>query len=211
MIVFFHCQLILTKSVVLSVNGPHTWSWLSESVAWVKDSSTGTWLWRKGEPNNFETERCGETTKNGKYNNIRCYGNDYDDDPGYICEKQVGMFMIIPTRCYPIKNLSKKKKKTLIFMRVTPIHIFFLDWSTIVNNSENKDIFTERRTRPRSTSQPLVTKTTSTSSLRTQMANTRNKVRFTSTGIWHLIWPYFIAQFLTDISLLNSPPLPAPL
>ena len=60
-------------------------------------------------------------------------------------------------------------------MRVTPIHIFFLDWFTILNNSENKDIFTERTTRPRSTSQPLVTKTTSTSSLRTQMANTRNK------------------------------------
>ena len=76
-------------------------------------------------------------------------------------------------------KISVRKRKNFFyfwfFMRVTPIHIFFLDWSTIFNNSEKKDIFTERRTRPRSTSQPLVTKTTSTSSLRTKMANTRNK------------------------------------
>ena len=79
----------------------------------------------------------------------------------------------------PIKNLSKKKKsrkRTLILMRVTLIHIFFLDCSTISKNSKNGDIFIERTTRPRSTPQPLVTKTTSTSSLRTPSANTQNKL-----------------------------------
>ena len=81
------------------VNGSHTWSWLSESVAWVNDSSTGAWRWRKGEPNNFETEKCGETTKNGKYNNIKCQGDNYDDNPGYICEKQVSKFIIMSKLC----------------------------------------------------------------------------------------------------------------
>ncbi|XP_066017846.1 uncharacterized protein [Pocillopora verrucosa] len=47
--------------------------------------------------------------------------------------------------------------------------------STISKNSKNGDIFIERKTRPRSTPQPLVTTTTSTSSLITQSANTQNK------------------------------------
>ena len=59
--------------------------------------------------------------------------------------------------------------------RVTRVHIFFLDCSTISNNSENDDIFTEGRTRPRSTPQPLATKTKSFSH-RTQLTNTRNKL-----------------------------------
>ena len=78
----------------------------------------------------------------------------------------------------PIKNLSKKKKcckRTLILKRVTRVNIFFLDCSTVSNNSENDDTFIERTTRPRSTSQPLATKKTSTS-LRTQLTNTRNKL-----------------------------------
>ena len=78
----------------------------------------------------------------------------------------------------PIKNLSKKKqicyKRTLILKRVTRVHIFFLDCSTIPNNSEKDDIFIERTTRPRSTPQPLSTKTTS-NSLRTRLTNTRKK------------------------------------
>ena len=54
----------------------------------------------------------------------------------------------------PIKNHSQKKKsckQTLILKRVTHIHIFFLDCSTISNNSKNDDIFIESTTRPRST------------------------------------------------------------
>ena len=78
------------------VNGSHTWSWLSGRVAWVNDNSTGTWRWKKGEPNYFEKEKCGEMMKNGKYNNIPCQAHTYDDNPGYICEKQVSKFMIIP-------------------------------------------------------------------------------------------------------------------
>ena len=78
----------------------------------------------------------------------------------------------------PIKNLSKKKKcckRTLILKRVTRVNIFFLDCSTVSNNSENDDTFIERTTRPRSTSQPLATKKTSTS-LRNELTNTRNKL-----------------------------------
>ena len=95
----------------------------------------------------------------------------------------------------PLKNDSKEKKscrRTLILKRVTRFHIFFLDCFTIFNNSENDDIFIEEATRPRSTPQPLATKTTSTS-LRTQSTNTRNELL--SEGktylkqIWHLIWP----------------------
>ena len=79
----------------------------------------------------------------------------------------------------PIKNYSKKRKsckRTLILKRVTRIHIFILDCPAISNNPENNGIFLERTTRPGSTPQPLVTKTTVTSSLRYQMANTWNKL-----------------------------------
>ena len=74
-------------------------------------------------------------------------------------------------------SVRKKKccKRTLILKRVTRVHIFFLDCSTISNNSENDDIFIERTTRPRSTPQPLVT-TTNSFSLRTQLTITRNKL-----------------------------------
>ena len=81
------------------VCGSHTWSWLSESVAWDNDSSTGTWRWSDGEPNNFEKENCTEIMKDGKYNNIKCQGDGYDDSPGYICEKQFSKFTIMPKLC----------------------------------------------------------------------------------------------------------------
>ena len=82
-----------------TVNGSHTWSWLNESIAWVNGTSAGTWRWNNGEPNNFETEKCGEMLRYGKYNNIKCQGKNYDGDPGYICEKQVSKFMIMPKLC----------------------------------------------------------------------------------------------------------------
>ena len=74
-------------------------------------------------------------------------------------------------------SVRKKKccKRTLILKRVTRVNIFFLDCSTLSKNSENDDTFIERTTRPRSTSQPLATKKTSTS-LRTELTNTRNKL-----------------------------------
>ena len=77
----------------------------------------------------------------------------------------------------PTKNHSQKKscKRTLILKRVTHIHIFFPDCSTISKNSENDDIFIESTTRPRSTPQPLATKTTS-NPLRTQLSKTQNKL-----------------------------------
>ena len=85
-----------------------------------------------------------------------------------------------------VKNLVKNRRKvsvrskkcckrTLILKRVTRVHIFFLDCSTVSNNSENNDIFIEGTTTPRSTPQPLATNKTSTS-LRTQLTNTRNKL-----------------------------------
>ena len=37
--------------------------------------------------------------KNGKYNNIPCQAHEHDDNPGYICEKQVSKFMIMPKLC----------------------------------------------------------------------------------------------------------------
>ena len=52
-----------------------------------------------GEPNSFKTEKCGEMMKNGKYNNIKCQADTYDENPGYICEKQVSKFMIMPKLC----------------------------------------------------------------------------------------------------------------
>ena len=64
-------------------------------------------------------------------------------------------------------KISVRKKKCCV-------NIFSLDCSTVSNNSENDDIFIEGTTRPRSISQPLATKKTSTS-LRTQLTNTRNK------------------------------------
>ena len=66
-------------------------------------------------------------------------------------------------------------KRTLILKRVTRVYIFFLDCSTVSNNSENNDIFIEGTTTPRSTPQPLATKKTSTS-FRTQLTNSRNKL-----------------------------------
>ena len=37
--------------------------------------------------------------KNGKYNNIPCQAEKYDDNPGYICEKKVSKFLIMPNLC----------------------------------------------------------------------------------------------------------------
>ena len=81
------------------VDGSHAWCWLSGSIAYVNESSSGTWRWTKGEPNNFETEKCVEMLQYGKYNNIRCQAQHYDNDPGYNCEKQVSKFMIMPKLC----------------------------------------------------------------------------------------------------------------
>ena len=72
-------------------------------------------------------------------------------------------------------TVRKKNVSEFFLKRVTRIHIFFPDCSTISNNSENYDLFIERTTRPRSTLQPSATKTTSTS-LRTQLTNTQNKL-----------------------------------
>ena len=44
-------------------------------------------------------KKCGEMMKNGKYNNIKCQADTYDENPGYICEKQVSKFMIMPKLC----------------------------------------------------------------------------------------------------------------
>ena len=81
------------------VDGSYTWYWLSGSIAWVNGTSAGTWRWNTGEPNNFGKENCGEMLQNGKYNNIRCQGDMYDGNPGYICEKEVSKFMIMPKLC----------------------------------------------------------------------------------------------------------------
>ena len=77
----------------------HTWCWLRESIACVSITSTGTWRWNKGEPNNLEKEKCVEMWNNGKYNNIKCSERNHKEDPGYICEKQVSKFMIVPKLC----------------------------------------------------------------------------------------------------------------
>ena len=115
----------------------------------------------------------------------------------------------------PIKNHSKKKKsseRTLILKRATRIHIFFLDCSTISNNSESNDIFIQRTTRSRSTSQPLVMITTFTSSLGTQLANTRNELlsegKIYSHGNLTSNTTLASAQFLSNVALPNSPPCP---
>ena len=76
---------------------------------------------------------------------------------------------------FKITVRQKSWKRTLILKRETRIHIFFLDCSTIFNNSENDDIFIEIASRPRSTPKPLVTKTAFTS-LRTQLTDTRNEL-----------------------------------
>ena len=81
------------------VNKSYSWSWLSENIAYVNETSNGTWRWNAGEPNNFEKEKCVEMMKTGKYNNIPCQAHTYDDNPGYICEKQVSKFMTMPNLC----------------------------------------------------------------------------------------------------------------
>ena len=77
----------------------HEWCWLKESMACVKLKSFGTWRWNDGEPNHLETEKCVEMLKNGEYNNIKCSERNDKEDPGYICEKQVSKFMIVPKLC----------------------------------------------------------------------------------------------------------------
>ena len=81
------------------VDGSYTWYWLSGSIAWVNGTSAGTWRWSEGEPTNFGKEKCGEMLLNGKYNNIPCQAVIYYGDPGYICEKQVSKFIIMPKLC----------------------------------------------------------------------------------------------------------------
>ena len=81
------------------VDGFPTWCWCSKSIVCVNGTSTGTWRWNTGEPNQLEKEKCVEMWKNGVYNNIECEAARYDDNPGYICEKQVSKFMITPNLC----------------------------------------------------------------------------------------------------------------
>ena len=81
------------------VDGSHTWYWLSGSIARINGTSAGTWRWNKGEPNNFGKEKCGEMWQNGKYDNISCKARKYFKDSGYICEKQVSKFIIMPKLC----------------------------------------------------------------------------------------------------------------
>ena len=81
------------------VDGSYAWYWLSGSIAWVNGTSAGTWRWNTGEPNNFGKEKCGEMWLNVKYHNIPCQADVHDEDPGYICEKQVSKFMIMPKLC----------------------------------------------------------------------------------------------------------------
>ena len=81
------------------VDRSHTWHWLSGSIAWVNGISAGTWRWNKGEPNNLETEKCVEMWQNGKYSNMMCRGEHYDDNPGYICEKKFSKFVIMLKLC----------------------------------------------------------------------------------------------------------------
>lgn len=73
------------------VEEPQTWCWLSKKVACITGTANGTakgtWRWNEHEPNHPKTEKCVEMLKNGKYNNIKCQAEIYDDDPGYICEK----------------------------------------------------------------------------------------------------------------------------
>ena len=113
-----------------------------------------------------------------------------------------------------LKITVRKKccERTLILKRVTRTRIFFQDCSTVPNNSENDDIFIKRIKRPRSTP-PTLRKKTAFTSLRTQLTITQKKLlsegKIYFDGNWHLIWPYSIAQFLLDVALPNSPPLPA--
>ena len=79
--------------------------------------------------------------------------------------------MLTQLRIIARKKTNKKEercKRTFILKPEACIHIFYLDCSTISNNSENNDIFIERTITPRSTPQPLATEITST--------NTRNKL-----------------------------------
>ncbi|XP_022809589.1 uncharacterized protein LOC111346576 [Stylophora pistillata] len=73
------------------VEEPQTWCWLSKKVACIAGTANGTakgtWRWNEHEPNHPKTEKCVEMLNNGKYNNIQCQAENYDDNPGYICEK----------------------------------------------------------------------------------------------------------------------------
>ena len=79
-----------------SANSSNTWYWLSKSKAWVNEDSDEKWRWNEGEPNNHNREKCVEMMQNGEYSNIECQKEKYDDNPGYICEKQVSKSMIMP-------------------------------------------------------------------------------------------------------------------
>ena len=50
-------------------------------------TSTGTWRWTRGEPNNLEREKCIEMLQYGKYNRIKCQRGQYYEDQGYIYVK----------------------------------------------------------------------------------------------------------------------------
>ena len=109
---------------------------------------------------------------------------------------------------FKITVRQKSWKRSLILKRETRVHIFFLDCSTIFNNSENDDIFIERASRPRSTLKPLVTKTTFTS-LRTQLTYTRNellsegKTYFEGNEISDMIWVWHGLMLLWFKDLMN--------
>lgn len=72
-----------------NVSESRKWCWLSDNTSCINKtlSSPSSWRWNTGEPNNFNTEKCVEMwTDCGKYNNVECEKEKYDDDPGYICE-----------------------------------------------------------------------------------------------------------------------------
>ena len=114
-----------------------------------------------------------------------------------------------------LKMTVRKKncQRTLILKEATRIHVFFLDCSTIPNNSGNDDIYIERITRPRSTPQPLATKTTSTS-LRTQLKNTQNKllsegkIFFDGNLTSHMTLVYYAVLVRYRTSKFPFPPCP---
>ena len=101
---------------------------------------------------------------------------------------------------FKISVRSKKCcKRTLILKRVTRVHIFFLDCSTVSNNSENNNIFIEGTATPRSTPQPLATNKTSTS-LRTRNKLSEGKIYFDRNFNYTEL-----AKLIRDYSSLEAP------
>ena len=75
---------------------------LMRGAGWVEASPSSTRVQQEhgvGMKENqtiLKKEKCVEMLQYGKYNNIKCQAQNYDNNPGYICEKQVSKFMIMP-------------------------------------------------------------------------------------------------------------------